>query len=285
VLRRPAAEWSNTDVSQPTRQLPPPHAEQFRRPRAVVALIFAALLLAGGTPVWAAPAGDAASSTGPPSAALEPPAGPLVPTGGFEPPDVDEVQGYDTYTAADHPALGAWTITAGSVDLIGAGWEDAKQGKQYVDLNGNDGDGTAATLTQTLNTTAGHRYRLEFLLAGNPHGDPPVKHLDVQLGTVRGSFSTDAATGDTLNWQQVSLEADAWSAGTVVTFTSRTEGQRGPLIDAVSLVDVGAAVACGGAGAVALWQILLLSGLGVAWVVAMVAFGAAVLRRRRPAVA
>jgi choice-of-anchor C domain-containing protein len=243
-------------------------------------MISVLLLLAGAAPAAVA---DGAGSTASSGQAAAPGDGSLVPTGGFEPPDVEEVSGYDTYTAADHPELGAWRITAGSVDLIGAGWEDAEQGKQYVDLNGNDGAGTAAPLTQTLDTTAVRRYRLEFLLAGNPHGDPPVKQLDVQLGTVHRSFSTDAATGDTLNWQRVEMEADACSAGTVVTFTSRTQGQRGPLIDAVSLVDVGAAVGCGATGAVALWQILLLSGLGLVWVVTMVAFGDAVLRRWRPA--
>jgi choice-of-anchor C domain-containing protein len=263
--------------------MPSRRRAQFRA-RTAVALMCTALL-AGSTPVWAAPPAGAGSSAAPSGSAPAPADGSLVPTGGFEPPDVDEVSGYDTYTAAAHPRLGAWTIAAGSVDLIGAGWEDAKQGKQYLDLNGNDGDGTAATLTQTLHTTAGRRYQLEFLLAGNPHGDPPVKNLDVQLGTVTGSFSTDAATGDTLNWRRVSMRADACSASTVLTFTSRTQGQRGPLIDAVSLVDVGAAVACGGAGAVALWQILLLSGLGVLWVAAMVALGDAVLRRWRPAAA
>jgi hypothetical protein len=272
----------------------------------VAATVVAVMLLApaaAATPAGVAdPAGAAASSPSadPSQPSLEGkttlPAGSLVGTGGFEPPDVEEVSGYDTYTAAQYPDLGDWTITAGSVDLIGAGWEDAAEGAQYIDLNGNEGDGTAAKLTQTLDTTPGRRYRLEFLLAGNPHGDPPVKNLDVQLGTVTKSYTTDAADGgDTLNWRTVDLEADDCSApgsssespsgsssgsssGTVLTFTSRTEGQRGPLIDAVSVVDVGAATACGAAGAV-LWQVLLLSGLGVVWVAAMVVLGWAILRR------
>ena len=255
--------------------------------------MLAAVLLPGvsaASPPGEVAAGVVATGAGPGGGSTSPspvpiagkvtlPAGSLVHTGGFEPPDVGEISGYDTYTAADHPKLGAWTITAGSVDLIGAGWEDAAEGKQYVDLNGNEGDGTAATITQTLDTKAGRRYRLEFLLAGNPHGDPPVKKLDVQLGTVTRSFSTDEAQGNTLNWGREDLEADACSSGTVLTFTSRTEGQRGPLIDAVSVVDVGGAAACGGTGT-APWQVLLLTGLGVVWVAAMVALGSAILRRR-----
>ncbi len=261
----------------------------------VAALTIAAAVLLPGVAVADPGSGDAAgaaaTTTSPspppstPAGKTTLPAGSLVGTGGFEPPDVEEVSGYDTYTAAQYPDLGDWKITAGSVDLIGAGWEDAAEGKQYIDLNGNEGDGTAATLTQTLDTTSGHRYRLEFLLAGNPHGDPPVKNLDVQLGSVTRSFTTDAADGgDTLNWRGVSMQADACSgSGTVLTFTSRTEGQRGPLIDAVSVVDIGSA-SCGAAG-VSLWQVLLLSGLGVVWVAAMVALGLAVterLERRRP---
>lgn len=232
----------------------------------------------------AAPTGTPAAPTGSATPAPAPPAGSLVATGGFEPPDVDEVSGYDTYTSVDHPHVGGWTITAGSVDLIGAGWEDAIEGKQYVDLNGNDGDGTAATLTQTLATTEGHRYRLQFSLAGNPHGDPPVKNLDVQLADTRKSFTVEAGTGDQLDWRTEQFEADACSSSSALTFTSRTEGQRGPLIDAVTVVDVGDARSCGAFGAVPLWQVLLLSGLGVIWVAAMVAFGWAVLRRRAPAV-
>jgi choice-of-anchor C domain-containing protein len=242
---------------------------------------------AGNAGAGNAPAGAAsAPSTNPPTSTQPSldgkttlPAGSLVGTGGFEPPDVDEVSGFDTYTAADHPKLGAWTITAGSIDLIGAGWETAAEGKQYIDLNGNDGGGTAATLTQTLDTTNGRRYRLEFLLAGNPHGDPPVKHLQVRLGTVTKSLTTHAADGgDTLNWRTVEMAADACSSdGTVLTFTSRTEGERGPLIDAVSVMDIGPASACG--AGTALWQVLLLSGLGAVWVAAMVALGWAVLRR------
>lgn len=234
---------------------------------------------AGSASATTSPSPSPSLAGSPPDGKVTIPAGSLVRTGGFEPPDVEEISGYDTYTAAKYPDLGAWRITAGSVDLIGAGWEEAAEGKQYVDLNGNDGDGTAATLTQTLHTTSGRRYRLEFLLAGNPHGDPPVKNLDVQFGSVSKSLTTNEASGDTLNWQQVELDADACSDSTVLTFTSRTQGQRGPLIDAVSVVDVGGAVLCGAAGA-ALWQVLLLTGLGVAWVAAMVALGAAILRRR-----
>ncbi len=267
------------------------------RTAVAVAMVVAAVLLPGRAA--AAPAAGAAlgaavassdaagsASSSPPSSSPPPstagkttlPAGSLVRTGGFEPPDVEKVSGFDTYTAADHPKLGAWTITAGSVDLIGAGWEDAAEGAQYIDLNGNDGDGTAATLTQTLHTTQGRRYRLDFLLAGNPHGDPPVKHLEVNLGTVTKSFTTDEASGDTLNWHPASMEADACSSSSMeLTFISKTKGQRGPLIDGVAVVDAGSA-ACGGAGA-ALWQVLLLSGLGVFWVAAMAALGLAVLRR------
>jgi hypothetical protein len=203
----------------------------------------------------------------------------LVRDGGFEPPGVEKVSGYDTFTAAKYPDLGAWKITAGSVDLIGAGWEEAAEGGQYIDLNGNDGDGTAATLTQNLDTTSGRRYRLQFVLAGNPHGDPPVKNLDVRLGTVTRSFTTDEADGDTLNWRPIGLEVDSCASGMALTFVSRTVGQRGPLIDAVSVVDVGPAVACGSAGAL-WWQVGLLGGLGALWVASMVALGMAILRRR-----
>lgn len=147
-------------------------------------------------------------------------------------------QAYNFHTFDDRP-IGAWFVRGGSVDLVGPGQAKAKDGQQFVDLNGNSGQPGA--LQQIIRTNPSRRYKVGFWLAGNPR-PPAVKELEVTFGTVTKRFSFDATgrTNDDLGWTHHEFEADPdCGNSTTLTFQSLTEGDSGPNIDAVTLTEVG----------------------------------------------
>ena len=64
-----------------------------------------------------------------------------------------------------------WTVTAGNVDWVDGSYWGAADGSKSVDLDGS----AAGAVSQTLATTIGDTYVVEFSLAGNPEGNPAVK--------------------------------------------------------------------------------------------------------------
>jgi hypothetical protein len=160
---------------------------------------------------------------------------------------------------------------AGCLDLVSDG-PTALDGVQFIDLNGNCG--ISGTIEQTAQTIKGHRYEVTVALAGNAYGDPAVKTVRVSCGTAAQEFSFDT-TGhrpDDLGWANHTFVVTADSTATVLRFTSLTTGIRGPLLDHVSIVDLGGADA--GHGLLLLWILLGLLVLIAAIVVVVV------LRRR-----
>ena len=174
------------------------------------------------------------------------PTGTLLASGGFDPPDSESVQSFDTLVGTTGtPKLGGnWEILAGSVDLVGPSSAQAAEGVQFIDLNGNDAAGPG-TISQQIPTISGHQYRLSFWLAGNPNGDPAVKTLTASIGNVSQEFRFDTTGHENLDlgWVEEDLQSLSCSTAMRVTFKSTTAGERGPLLDAVSVVDVGLAPA------------------------------------------
>ncbi len=153
-----------------------------------------------------------------------------------------------SFQTFDETPLGSWFVSGGSVDLVGADQAIAKDGVQFVDLNGNSG--YPGTLQQLVQTNPARRYKIGFWLAGNP-ADDPVKHLEVSFGSVRQEFSFDTTghTNDDLGWVHHEFLADPdCSSTTMLTFQSLTEGIRGPNIDGITVDDAGAASNCGSTG-------------------------------------
>jgi len=139
----------------------------------------------------------------------------MVVDGSFEDPSVSGT--FTTINAGS--SIGAWTVTAGSVDLINNYWQPA-QGSQSVDVAGN----INGTIQQTISgITDGQTYLLTFYMAGNPDGDPTTKTLQASMGDFSQSFTfndtgytkdnmgwteesaTFVATGDVLSFQDLSL--------------------------------------------------------------------------------
>jgi choice-of-anchor C domain-containing protein len=95
---------------------------------------------------------------------------------------------FTTYFASQ--TMGGWTVTAGSVDLIGSYWTPPPGGGRSVDMAGN----SSGTIEQTISgLVVNQQYQLSFYLSGNPDGPPAVKVLGTILGASTDSFTYTTA--------------------------------------------------------------------------------------------
>jgi len=106
------------------------------------------------------------------------------------------------------PISSGWTVTGGSVDIIGKGgqWDffpDLLDSGNYVDLDGTSGQ--SGDLSHTVCLEAGHTYSLSFDLAGSHRGTSET--VDVKFGTTTGAFtlaSNDGFSHHTMNFTATS---------------------------------------------------------------------------------
>ncbi|MEU9418053.1 choice-of-anchor C family protein [Streptomyces sp. NPDC048272] len=186
----------------------------------LVAVTTAALLSAGSGLALAAPAAAAVSRFD---------------DGSFEYPAAP-VNAFTTVTAGQ--SIGPWKVTSGAVDLIGAGFWQAAEGEQSVDLNAAQ----PGAVAQTFATTAGQKYTVTYSLAANPEGGPAVKTGRVLLdGQNIQDFSFDS-TGKSrpaMGYVTRQVTFVARAASTTIGFASTVAGAYGPVID-----DVGVHTCC-----------------------------------------
>ncbi len=163
----------------------------------------------------------------------------LLLNGGLEPGDGFPYQ--EAFDSFGTGPLGPWSVSGNGVDVVGPGVVVAAQGRQMVDLNGNNGEGGPSELSQVVQTSPGRRYLLEFQMAGNPNGEPVVKRLIAGVSAVSQTFEFDTTgrSNDALGWQKMSLEATVCEPNAKVFLRSLTEGKRGPNIDEIRLIDIG----------------------------------------------
>jgi choice-of-anchor C domain-containing protein len=157
----------------------------------------------------------------------------LVVDGGFEQPAVSGPSQF--YNAGD--TMGGWTVSAGSVDLIGSLWQAAGGSSQSVDMAGS----ASGTIEQTITgVTAGDWYNLTFDMSGNPDGSPAIKTLVVTFGstTMEFTFDTTGISHANMGWLPQSGSFQASGSSTVLSFRDASvEGTSfGAAIDNVSLV-------------------------------------------------
>ena len=116
----------------------------------------------------------------------------------------------------------------------GAPITNAPDGKQSVDLNGNN----PSAIRQMIPTTAGSKYKVEYYMSSNPACDPPVVHLNVEWdgGVVQSaSFVTNHHIGN-MRWEYHVVTVTASGSSTPLVFRSTSAGGGcGPEIDAVSV--------------------------------------------------
>jgi len=114
-------------------------------------------------------------------------------------------------------AGGAWYVDSGDVG-VETDWPDTPLGGEPIDLDGT----TPGSISQTLNTVAGQRYQLNFLLSGN-FSDGLPKTLTVSAGDSSATITVVPPTGwafDNPLWNHRSMEFTATSATTTLSFTS-----------------------------------------------------------------
>lgn len=127
--------------------------------------------------------------------------------------------------------LGGWTVTDGTVDLIGApNFYDLIPGNgRYVDLDGSSND--AGVFTKVLNLTGGVTYQASFDLAGNQRGGAD-DIVDVAFGATGASYTF--APADPLSGYLL-----AFTPGTTgsysLSFANRGGDNYGALLDNVSV--------------------------------------------------
>ncbi|WP_055555257.1 choice-of-anchor C family protein [Streptomyces sp. NBRC 110028] len=141
-------------------------------------------------------------------------------------------------------SIGPWKVTGGNVDLIGAGFWQAAEGDQSVDLNGGD----AGRVSQTFTTVPGKRYTVTYSLAGNPAGGPAVRTGKVLVdGQNFQDFTFDVTGRTTANMGYVTHEVSfvATGATTTLAFASTVSGAYGPVIDDVSVRHCEPCPSCG----------------------------------------
>ena len=144
---------------------------------------------------------------------------------------------FDTLTPGS-TALTGWSVDTGSIDWIGTYWT-ASNGSRSIDLNGFD----AGAISQTLTTTIGNTYVVNFDLSGNPVGLPTTKTLNVNAtgGPTTGYTFDTLAAGNTqtdMKWVLSAYSFLATSATSVLTFTSTVAGEFGPALDNVVVTEV-----------------------------------------------
>jgi len=158
------------------------------------------------------------------------PCGPsLIENGSFE--HGAEPGSYTTLKAGSS-AIDDWTITTGTVDIVGGLWP-ASDGERSVDLDGVSFGG----ISQSFKTEPDKTYVVTFDLAGNGYGLPAVKRMKVTAAGKSAQFTYDLHDRPTTNkgWQLDSWQFVAKDKSTTLEFDSldTENGYFGPVLDNV----------------------------------------------------
>jgi choice-of-anchor C domain-containing protein len=132
-------------------------------------------------------------------------------------------------------SLGAWTVSQGNVDHVGAGFWQAADGVQSLDL---DGGAVRGGVAQQIDTVPLLTYKVRFKLAGNVDAGPLVKTGQVLVdGNVLANFSFDVTGKSRANMGYVGVETHFVASGFSATleFRSTTGSGYGPVIDKVTV--------------------------------------------------
>lgn len=140
--------------------------------------------------------------------------------------------------------LGAWTVTDGSVDLVGIDHAQSPLGGRVIDLDGS----SPGTMSQTLNTEIGMSYQVVFALSGDFNGGDTQKQFRVSAGATSETFSLQQPN----NWQWghpnsfagQSMTFTASSTSTTLEFESLASAFNawGAMIADIQVIEIPAAI-------------------------------------------
>jgi choice-of-anchor C domain-containing protein len=157
----------------------------------------------------------------------------LIQNGGFEQPSCAVVCDFGVGTG-----IPGWTVGAGTVDVVAAGYEQPASGNQFLDLAGD----ASGSVSQSVATTAGADYVLTWAIAGNPRCGQRVKTMDVDWNeqvVASLTFDTTDSTSTSLGWVTRSATVTATGSQTILEFADATPDSSmcGATLDDVSLVE------------------------------------------------
>jgi choice-of-anchor C domain-containing protein len=138
------------------------------------------------------------------------------------------VGNFRTYGAGS-TAITGWTVTGGSVDLIGSYW-NSSDGARSLDMSGN----SPGTIVQTLATVAGQRYRLSFDVSSN-WDNRSLKTMKVFFGSATPLNIVSPPVSRPMTWVTHSQIFTADSAATQLKFQSTFGGPWGVALDNVAV--------------------------------------------------
>lgn len=163
---------------------------------------------------------------------------PMIANGGFETPAVP-ANAFIRYGTGS--TIGPWRVTQGNVDLIGANFWQAADGRQSVDLEGSE----SGSIDQPLALRVGGCYTVTFALAGNPDGGPSIKrgwarvtqhtlgHPTVQKNFI---FNTTGKSRGNMGYVPQRFRFRSLARTGTLSFASTTGGGYGPVVDAVTVI-------------------------------------------------
>lgn len=102
---------------------------------------------------------------------------------------------FDANATGLNTSPAGWTMSNGTVDIIGTGFFDFIPGNgRYIDMDGSTGD--AGMISRQLTLTGGQLHTLSFALAGN-HRNGAQESVAVVFGSAGSSYSLPMAAGFT----------------------------------------------------------------------------------------
>jgi choice-of-anchor C domain-containing protein len=142
--------------------------------------------------------------------------GNLVINGSFEIRQAGEPNKYIDTLTPDRADLVGWQVTGKSIDWIGPTRWKASHGEHCLDIDAPGG------IRQTVKTTPGREYQLQFDLAGNVETEPLKKVLRVSINGDHRDFSFDAAghTRQQLGWVRKQIVFVAQGGKTTLWFSN-----------------------------------------------------------------
>jgi choice-of-anchor C domain-containing protein len=145
-------------------------------------------------------------------------------------------------TISSGGSIGPWSVTSGSVDLVGGFWQSPSGPNPPTGTNGSvdmDGLSPGAISQDISGLTAGKTYTLTFSLSGNPDGPVSTKSLDVSIGSIAGDNFTYTTGANTHSNMMYTLESLTFVAGAsnTLSFASQEAATSpfGPVIGGVSI--------------------------------------------------
>ncbi len=147
-------------------------------------------------------------------------------------------------------ALTGWTVTGpanNAVALLNTNYTEprisfeAQSGQTSLDITGGGNSGPTSGISQSVNTTAGQRYTLDFWVGnadGRDNGDNYLGASSVDLridGAEIQPFTNGDLTLDAVNWREFSWSFTAAGPTTNIAFFNATTGDAYAGLDHVGL--------------------------------------------------